>query len=68
MLEQAVQGVDGVISSGGVQEMFRCTEGHVLVENSGNMWTVGLDDLGGLFQPWCFFDSMIPFYASYSYS
>lgn len=29
-----------------------CTEGHGLVGN------VGLDDLGGLFQPWSFYDSM----------
>jgi len=28
-----------------------CTEGHGLVEHIGDRWTVGLDDLGGLFQP-----------------
>ena len=26
----------------------------------GGRWTVGLDDIGGLFQPWWFYDSMIP--------
>jgi len=34
---------------GGVQETFRCTEGHGLVGNIGDRWTVGLDDLVGLF-------------------
>ena len=24
--------------------------------NVGSRWTVGLDDLGGLFQPWLFYD------------
>lgn len=24
----------------------------------GSEWTVGLDDLGGPFQPWCFYESM----------
>ena len=28
------------------------TEGHGLVGNTGDRWTVGLDDLRGLFQPW----------------
>ena len=38
---------------GGVQEMFRCcTEGHGLVGNIGDRWTVGLGDLRGLFQLW----------------
>jgi len=33
--------------------MFRCcTEGHGLLRNIGDRWTVRLDDLGGLFQPW----------------
>ena len=36
-----------------------CTEGHGLVGNIGNMWMVGLDDLGGLFQLWWFYDFMI---------
>jgi len=36
----------------GVQEAFRCcTEGRGLVGN-GDRWTVGLDDLGCVFQPW----------------
>ena len=35
-----------------VQEKFRCcAEGHGLVENLGDKWMVGLDDLGGVFQP-----------------
>ena len=35
-----------------------CTEGHGLVGNTGDGWTVGLDDLRGLFQPWGVYDSM----------
>lgn len=35
------------------QEMFRCCiEGCGLVGNTDGRWTVGLDDLGGLFPPW----------------
>jgi len=38
---------------GGVQGTCRrCVEGHGLVRIIGDGWTVGLDDLGGLFQPW----------------
>ena len=38
---------------GGVQETFRCcTERHDLVGNVSDRWTVGLDDLRGLLQPW----------------
>ena len=52
-MEQAVQGSGGVAVPGDVQETFRCsTEGHGLVRNTGNRWTVRLDDLRGLFQPW----------------
>ena len=48
VLEQAAQRGRGVTDPGGVQETFRCcTKGHGLVG-----WLVGLDDLGGLFQPW----------------
>jgi len=36
-----------------------CTEGHGLVGNIGDRWTVGLDDLGDLFQPWWFYDSNV---------
>ena len=37
---------------GGVQEALKhCTEGHGSVRNIGDMWMVGLDDRGGLFQP-----------------
>jgi len=43
-LEQAGQGGDGDIISGGFPELWRCgTEGHRLM--------VGLDDLSGLSQP-----------------
>ena len=43
-----------------IQETFRCcTEGHGLVVNTGDRWTVGLDDLGGLFQCWWFYYSMV---------
>ena len=52
-LGRAAQGGGGVTVPGGVQEAFRCcTEGHGLVGNIGNRWTVELDDLGGVFQPW----------------
>ena len=38
---------------GGVQETFRfCTKGHGLMGKIGDRWTVGLDDLTVLFQPW----------------
>ena len=53
MLEWAAQGGDGVTVPGGVQEVFRCcTEGHGLVGNIGDRWTVGAGDLRGLFRPW----------------
>ena len=49
MLQWAAQGCGGVTAPGGAQETFRCcTEGHGLVGNIGDRWTVGLDDLGGL--------------------
>ena len=52
-LEWTAQGGGGVTVSGGFQETFRCcTEGHGLVGAIGDRWTLGLDDLGGLFQPW----------------
>ena len=58
-LEWAVQGGGGVTIPGGVQETFRYgTEGHSLLGNTGDMWMVGLDDLGGHFQPWWFYDSI----------
>ena len=51
MLEQAAQGAGGVTAPGDVQETFRCcSEGHGLVGNIGDRWTVGLNDLRGLFQ------------------
>jgi len=51
-LEQTAQGGSGVTASGGVQEMHRCgTWGRGLVGNIGDRWMVGLDDLGGLFEP-----------------
>ena len=53
MLEWAAQESGGVTIAGGVQETLTCcTEGHGLVGNIGDRWMVGLDDLGGLFQPW----------------
>ena len=60
MLEQAAQGGGGLTVPGGAQETFRYfTKGHGLVGNISDMWTVGLGDLGGLFQPWLFYDYMI---------
>ena len=47
-----LQPVQVLLSLGGVQEMFRCTEGHGLVGNIGYRWMAGLDDLTGLYQPW----------------
>ena len=33
-------------------DVFEKCLGHGLVGNTGGGWMVGLDDLGGLFQPW----------------
>ena len=53
MLEWAAQVGGGVTNPGGVEETFRCcTEGRDLAGNIGDRWTVGLDDLRGLVQPW----------------
>ena len=47
------QGSGGVTVPGGVHKTFRCcTDGHISVGYTGDRWTVGLDDLRGLFQPW----------------
>ena len=49
---RATQGGGGVTNPRGVQEMLKCcTEGHGLVGNIVDRWTVGLDDLRGLLQP-----------------
>lgn len=51
-LDQAAQEEGGVTTPGGIQEMFRyCIEGHGLVGNIGDRWTVGQDVSSGLFQP-----------------
>lgn len=50
-LELAVQGGGGVSIPRGVQGMFRCVEGCGPVRTTGDRWTVGVDDLVGLFQP-----------------
>ena len=42
---------------GGVGSLSRTSELR-LVGNIGGQWTVGLDHLGGLFQPWWFYDSI----------
>jgi len=53
VLVQAAQGGDGITNPRGVQETFKCCiEGHALVGNIGDGWTIGLVDLGILFQPW----------------
>ena len=50
-LQWAAQGGGGVTKPGGVQGTFRhCVEGHGLVRTVGDRWTVGLDDLIGLYQ------------------
>ena len=52
-MEWAAQGNGGVTDTGGVRGTFRrCVEGHGLVRTIDDWWTVGLDDLVGLFQPW----------------
>ena len=52
MLECAAQGGSEVTVPGGVQETFRCcAKTYGLMANIGDRGTVGLDDLGGLFQP-----------------
>jgi len=52
VLKWAAQGGGGVTIPGGVQEMFRCcAKGRSIMGNTGSRWTVGLGDLGGLFQP-----------------
>ena len=57
--EQAAHGGGGVTVPEGVQETFTCcTERHGLVWNIGNRWTVGLDKLRGLYQPWWFCGSL----------
>jgi len=51
-LNQAAQGGGGVPIPGGAQKTSRCgTWGHGLSRHGGDGWMVGLDDLGGLFQP-----------------
>ena len=51
-LEWAAWGGGGVTKAGGIQGTFRrCVEGHGLVKTIAGKWTVGLDDLVGLFQP-----------------
>jgi len=58
VVEWAAQGGDGDTNPGGVQGMFRhCVEEHGLMRTVGDGWTVGLDDLVGLFQPWCLYES-----------
>ena len=51
-LDWTAQGGDGVTILEDVQATFRCcTNGQGLLGNIGDRWTVGLDNLGGLFQP-----------------
>ena len=45
-----------------------CAEGHGSLRTIGDRWTVGLDDLVGLFQPWWCHDSMNPATESFSSS
>lgn len=53
VLEWAAHAGGGITVPGGVQEMFSYfTEGHDLVGNIGDRWMVGLNNVGGLFQPW----------------
>jgi len=53
VLEWAAHAGGGITVPGGVQEMFSYfTEGHGLVGNIDDRWMVGLNNVGGLFQPW----------------
>lgn len=46
-------GGGGVTDLGGVQEIFKCySEEYDFVGNVGGRHTIGLDDLGDLFQSW----------------
>ena len=48
--------------------MFQCcTKGHGLVGKYW-WWMDGMDDLGGLFQPWWFYNSMIILFVQFAYS
>jgi len=59
-LEWAAEGSGWVTVPEGVQEKFRsCTKQYGLVEHIGDRWTVRVDDPGGLFQHWWFYDIMI---------
>jgi len=51
VLDWAAEECGAVTMLGGVDEMFRCTEGHSLVGNIGDWRTIGLDNFRGLFQP-----------------
>jgi len=51
-VDPAAQRGDVAPLPGGLQATFRCgTKGHGSVGNIADRWTVGLADLGGLFQP-----------------
>ena len=51
MLEWAARGGGEVTNPGGSRK-YRCgTKEHSLVGSAGNRWTIGLNDLGRLFQP-----------------
>ena len=53
MLERAAQGGGRITSPGGVQEMLNVVLTDIVQwGDTGDRWTVELDDLGGLFQPW----------------
>jgi len=61
-LEWAVQRSGGVTEPGGVETAFGCcVEGHGLARTIGEGGMVGLDDPVGLFQPYPFYDSTIPY-------
>jgi len=64
----AAWGGGGVTSPGGVQEIFRRTKEHGLEGIIGDRWMVGLDDLGGLFQPWQFCHHCLCWQSNFFYS
>ena len=62
-------GCGGITIPEDVQETFWCcTEGHDLVWNIDGRWMVALDDLGGLFQTWWLYESMINEIITQSYA
>ena len=59
MLEWAAQGVGGSPSLEGFMKHLDVLQRDRYWGYLGGRWMVELDELGDLFQPWCFYDSVI---------